>query len=91
VLLGIRPEDVLVSLEPAPDRLPARAVVREPLGKEALLLLEGDFLPDGSLLRAITPPDLRPAPDETIWLHFPPDRMHLFDGDSGATLFRDNG
>lgn len=91
VLLGIRPEDVLVSLEPAPDRLPARVVVREPLGKEALLLLAVDFLPAGSLLRAIASPDLRPAPDETVWLHFSPDRLHLFDADSGATLFRDNG
>jgi hypothetical protein len=61
-------------------------VVREPLGKEALLLLAVDFLPAGTLLRAITPPDLRPAPDETVWLHFPPERLHLFDGESGVAV-----
>ncbi|HSN75874.1 MAG TPA: ABC transporter ATP-binding protein [Anaerolineae bacterium] len=86
LLLGIRPEDVVVSQEPGPDSLPARAVVREPLGKEALLLLAVDVLPAGSLLRAITPPELRPAPDETVWLHFPPERLHLFDGASGVSV-----
>jgi multiple sugar transport system ATP-binding protein len=86
LLLGIRPEDVVVSLEPAPNRWPARAVVREPLGKEALLLLAVDFLPAGSLLRAITPPDLRPAPDETVWLHFPSARVHLFDAETEKSL-----
>ncbi len=86
LLLGIRPEDVVVSLAPEPDFVPAKAVVREPLGKEALLLLAVDFLPAGSLLRAITPPDLRPAPDETVWLRFPPERLHLFDGERGAAV-----
>jgi multiple sugar transport system ATP-binding protein len=89
LLLGIRPEDVVVSQESRPDSLPARAVVREPLGKEALLLLAVDFLPAGTLLRAITPPELRPAPDETVWLRFPPERLHLFDTASGKALFVD--
>jgi ABC-type sugar transport system ATPase subunit len=84
LLLGIRPEDVVVGLTPAPGSLLARAVVREPLGKEALLLLAVDFLPAGNLLRAITPPELRPAPDETVWLRFPPERLHVFDGESGV-------
>lgn len=88
LLLGIRPEDVEVSLTPTPDSLPARAAVREPLGKEALLLLAVDFLPAGNLLRAITPPELRPAPDETVWLHLPSERLHLFDGASGVTVGR---
>jgi multiple sugar transport system ATP-binding protein len=86
LVLGIRPEDVVVSLEAILDSLPARAVVREPLGKEALLLLAADALPAGSLLRAITPPDLRPAPDETVWLHFPPARIHLFDPTTNRAL-----
>ncbi|MFZ2359244.1 MAG: ABC transporter ATP-binding protein [Anaerolineae bacterium] len=86
LVLGIRPEDVVVSQQAGPDSLPARAVVREPLGKEALLLLAVDFLPTGSLLRAITPPDLRPGPDETVWLHFLPERLHVFDGESGVAV-----
>ncbi len=86
LILGIRPEDVVVSLTPALGSLPARAVVREPLGKEALLLLAVDALPAGSFLRAITPPELRPAPDETVWLSFPPERLHLFDTDTGIAL-----
>lgn len=81
LLLGIRPEDVAVSPAPQlePAWMPARAVVREPLGKEALLLLAVDFLPPATLLRAVVPPDLRPGPDETVWLRFPPERLHLFD------------
>jgi multiple sugar transport system ATP-binding protein len=86
LLLGIRPEDVVVSLEAGSDFVPAKAVVREPLGKEALLLLAVDFLPAGTLLRAITPPDLRPTPEETVWLRFPPERLHLFDGASGVAV-----
>jgi hypothetical protein len=77
---------VVVSQESRPDSLPAQAVVREPLGKEALLLLAVDFLPAGSLLRAITPPELRPAPDDAVWLRFPPERLHLFDGASGVAV-----
>jgi multiple sugar transport system ATP-binding protein len=88
LLLGVRPEDVVVSQEAGPNSLPARAVVREPLGKEALLLLSVDFLTAGSLLRAITAPELRPAPDETVWLRFPPERLHLFDGESGVAVGR---
>jgi ABC-type sugar transport system ATPase subunit len=88
LVLGIRPEDVVVSYDTGPGRLPAKAVVREPLGKEALLLLAVDFLPTGSLLRAITLPELRPAPGETVWLRFPPERLHLFDGESGAAVGR---
>ena len=86
LLLGIRPEDVVVSLTPEPGSLPAQAVVREPLGKEALLLLAAGFMPDGRFLRAVTPPDLRPAPDETVWLRFPPERLHVFDGESGVAV-----
>ena len=51
-----------------------------------MLLLAADALPAGSLLRAITPPDLRPAPDETVWLHFPPARIHLFDPTTNRAL-----
>ncbi|MDW8319226.1 MAG: ABC transporter ATP-binding protein, partial [Anaerolineae bacterium] len=86
LLLGVRPEDVVVSPAPQPEFLPARAVVREPLGKEALLLLAVDFLPPAALLRAIVPPDLRPGPDETVWLRFPPERLHLFDEATGAAV-----
>jgi multiple sugar transport system ATP-binding protein len=86
LLLGIRPEDVIVSQDAAPGRLPAKAVVREPLGKEALLLLAVDFQPVGSLLRVIAPPELRPDRDETVWLQFPPERVHLFDAETGRAL-----
>ncbi len=86
LLLGLRPEDLTVSLKPQAGAIPARTYVAEPLGRETLLLLDGDFLPPGQHLRAIAAAGVRPAMGETVWLTYAAERMHLFDENSGEAI-----
>ncbi len=76
---GIRPEDAEVATRPLADAWEARRVVVEPLGARALLNLrvgEEDA-------RVLAEPADWP---ETLWLRWPPERVHWFDADSGARL-----
>ena len=86
LLLGIRPEDLVVGMDAQSHALPARIYVAEPMGRETLLTLEAPFLPEGQHWRAITPPQLRPAIGQNVWLQLPPRAIHLFDEASGEAL-----
>ena len=76
---GMRPEDAEVSARPLAGALEARRVVVEPLGAGALLNLRVG----GEDVRVLAEPADWP---ETLWLRWPPERVHWFDADSGARL-----
>jgi multiple sugar transport system ATP-binding protein len=86
LLLGIRPEDLVVGLDVQSHALPARVYIAEPMGRETLLTLEAGFLPEGQHWRAITSPQLRPAIGQTVWLRLLPAAIHLFDEANGEAL-----
>jgi multiple sugar transport system ATP-binding protein len=80
VTLGLRPED----LAPAASGLPARLERVEYLGAEALVHVRLD---DGTDLRALAPGDWAPpAPGGALSLAVAPERVHLFDAESGARM-----
>ncbi|HZJ09933.1 MAG TPA: TOBE domain-containing protein, partial [Trueperaceae bacterium] len=68
--LGIRPEDIRLG-----GQHPAKLVLVEPLGKEALLTLDVG----GVGLKATVPAESVPAPNSQLLVDFPQDRLHLFD------------
>jgi ABC-type sugar transport system ATPase subunit len=68
--LGIRPEDVRLGGE-----VPARVLVVEPLGREALVTAAVD----GTALKLLVGEHERPAPGSQIRVGCPPERLHLFD------------
>jgi len=84
VCVGIRPEDVQLSATPLEGGWPARRSLVEPLGSKVLVTLRvGD-----EVARALADPADWP---ESLWMRWPPERLHCFDADSGVRLPRPAG
>jgi ABC-type sugar transport system ATPase subunit len=83
LVLGIRPEDIMVSVEPGGgDGVWARVYMSEPLGRENLLTLEIG----GVMLRALSAPEIQVRLDQSVALTFPPNRVYIFDKASEKSL-----
>ncbi|SFL31887.1 multiple sugar transport system ATP-binding protein [Halogranum rubrum] len=81
--LGIRPEEMELATEPGPDTVAATVTVIEPMGRESVLHLDvGDTTATASVSG-----DYDIATGDTIRLRFPRDRVHVFDADTGETIF----
>jgi len=75
LVLGVRPQDVLVSKEANKDSIKAQLEIDEPLGDRQILDLRvGDFL-----IKALVSPDLKANLGEELWLEFPGDKIYVFD------------
>ena len=84
VILGIRPQDVVVRREFHEETtVEATIDVAEPLGSHVLLhlALEGTAESDQAF-RALVSADMHPLVGESVSLLFPADRLHLFDAAS---------
>jgi multiple sugar transport system ATP-binding protein len=89
ITLGIRPEHLSVSL-PAPKNLPVQVERVEALGSETYLMVS---LSEAADHPGISPPlQVRIEPDrivtigETLWLSLSPDKVHLFDTETGEAI-----
>lgn len=83
-LVGVRPEDVLVSSRPTDEHvIPAQVSVIEPLGMETVVELHLA----SDLIKAVVPPTQRLDEGEYVWLQFEPSRIHFFDPETGSRLF----
>jgi multiple sugar transport system ATP-binding protein len=81
VWLGIRPEHFVVSV-PAPKNLQVKVELVEALGNETLITAEfGD-----ATLQVRIPPDILVRPGDEIWLAIVPDKLHVFDPQTGLNL-----
>jgi multiple sugar transport system ATP-binding protein len=78
VVLGVRPEDVLIGA--GPHRATVRVV--EPTGHETIVRLDAG----GSPLTARAPAEARLHPGEAVRFALRRDRLHLFDATSGLRL-----
>jgi multiple sugar transport system ATP-binding protein len=83
VTIGIRPEDVQISLTARDGWHQARALVVEPMGSEMLVTL--DYR--GNRLVARTAADLAVVADTPVWVQFAPERLHVFDA-AGVRMSR---
>lgn len=94
VVMGIRPQDVQVSSDAPSDasgvvlfRFPASSVpaeiyTTEPLGDSTILDLKvGD-----KLLKAVVSATFEGEAGAKVVIHFPSERIHLFDGGSGRAI-----
>jgi multiple sugar transport system ATP-binding protein len=82
LIFGVRPEDISVALDRVPGAVPATVYISEPMGKETLLTLEAN----GTMLKAVTPPNIRPAIGDPVWLRFEGEAIRLFDEESEEAL-----
>ncbi|MBD2022417.1 ABC transporter ATP-binding protein, partial [Leptolyngbya sp. FACHB-36] len=83
--LGIRPEHLSVSL-PATKNLPVQVELVEALGSETYLsvrLMEATNTPT---LQARIEPDRPVRLGEQLWLSIVPDKIHLFDSQTGVAI-----
>jgi multiple sugar transport system ATP-binding protein len=73
--LGVRPEDVAVSLDRVDGGHPATVFVSEPLGNEVIVNVHVG----ASLIKVRALPSVRPTHGETVYLTFDATRLQLFD------------
>jgi multiple sugar transport system ATP-binding protein len=80
--LGIRPEDVELSMSEQPGFDPARVWVTEEMGNETLIVIStGD-----RKIMARAPSDMRVDFDAPVWYRFREDKRHWFDPATGQRI-----
>ncbi|WP_370584633.1 ABC transporter ATP-binding protein [Oculatella sp. LEGE 06141] len=89
IVLGIRPEHLSLGVA-APKNLPVRVERVEALGSETYLSVcfaESIAVnPAASCLQARVEPDRSIGVGEMLWLSIVPDKIHLFDADTGMAI-----
>jgi multiple sugar transport system ATP-binding protein len=85
LILGIRPEHLSVS-PPAPKNLPVQVELVEALGSETHLSVSLVGAQPAQLLQARIEPDRQVAMGEEIWLTIAPDKIHLFEANTGVAI-----
>ncbi|WP_336327268.1 ABC transporter ATP-binding protein [Halovenus sp. HT40] len=85
-LLGLRPEDIKYVRESEPDNeaFKATVTVTEPLGDTVLFYCQ---TPDGTEFKVQSEPRLGVESGDEITLSYDPDRLHVFDPDSGEAVY----
>ena len=90
VSVGVRPEDLIIHLAPAPGRLRAEVEFVQPMGATSIAVLR---IPGGErivhdrehVMAAIGPEDTFER-DSAVWLDIRGDRFCLFDPESGRAI-----
>ena len=85
VIVGVRPEDLAVSVMSSGAGIPTRLELAEPLGHEQLLHLRaGD-----AAITARAPADFRAEPGAVVHVRASGERLHLFAASTGISLAQD--
>jgi multiple sugar transport system ATP-binding protein len=82
IVLGIRPEHVRLSNEPAADYWPAHILLVEPHGGQNYLEVEAD----GIKVIAVAGAETEYRPGQPVWFGLPASRLHFFDTQTGGRL-----
>lgn len=75
LMLGVRPEDILVRGEGLSGAFEAEAYAMEPLGRDVIVNLRLNDI----IIKMMTTPAFRAGIGERVWVGFDLDKMHLFD------------
>ncbi|MFG2552845.1 ABC transporter ATP-binding protein [Streptomyces sp. NPDC048581] len=84
VTVGIRPEDLTLTLTGETNGLAARVVAHEPLLESGIATLALDGV--DSHLVVLTDPEVRLAHDDRVHVTADPDLTHVFDAETGDSL-----
>ncbi|MEQ8967278.1 MAG: ABC transporter ATP-binding protein [Azospirillaceae bacterium] len=85
--LGIRPRDVALHAEPAPDRIAATVSVTEPQGDATVIIAESPI----GRISARVPSHGAPKAGDAVHAAIEIERLHVFDGDGRNLLHREAG
>jgi multiple sugar transport system ATP-binding protein len=83
LILGVRPEDLLISKAKKLDSIEAVVYAIEPMGNELLLTLE---VGEDTLI-ARTKPTLEVKEEEKVSINIDKNRIHLFEKESEKSIF----
>ncbi len=88
LVLGVHPEDLLISTEHAPEAIPVEVYSFEPLGAETIVdvVLGKDKAGDDIILQSRVGMTFEVRIGQTLWMNCVPERIHLFEGDTGEVL-----
>ena len=88
LILGVHPEDVVVNSNHAPSSIAAEVYSFEPLGAETILDIFFGKNEHGKdvIVKARTAPAYEVRIGQRIWVGFVPERIHLFDKDTGEAI-----
>ena len=87
LILGIRPEHLSLSVA-APKNLPVQVDLMEALGNETFLFASpARSAPATASLQVRIAPDRVVRIGEQLWLSLAPDKIHLFDPDTGLAIW----
>jgi multiple sugar transport system ATP-binding protein len=82
LVLGIRPEGVLVARQETKGHIPVEAHIIEPLGAYDIV----DLKIGGQFLRARTPSGYVGKPGDVVWAKLDEEQTHFFDAKSGNAI-----
>ena len=82
LVLGVRPEDMTVTKQSVPGGIQAKIYVTEPIGDSVIV----DARIGGTLAKAKAHPSFDAKLDDTVYLTFDRQRMHVFDKKTGDTI-----
>jgi multiple sugar transport system ATP-binding protein len=82
IIVGLRPEAILLSFSEEPGSQPARVHLVEPLGSEVIV----NVRMSDHLIKVRTEPAIRPDPGQTVHLTVTPSGVRLFDAETGAAV-----
>jgi len=83
VILGIRPENIIITEEPeTKNSIKTEVYVVEPLGSEVII----DLKIDGNIIKAKSSEELKLAIGDKVWMRFDENKIHIFDKKTEKTI-----
>ena len=88
LVLGVHPEDLLISTDRSAENIPVEVYSFEPLGAETIvdITLGKDEVGDDIILKSRVGMTFEVGIGTTLWMACVPERIHIFDKDTGAAL-----
>ena len=88
LILGVHPEDLLISAEHFSEAIPVEVYSFEPLGAETIVdvVLDKDEAGDDIILKSRVGMTFEARIGGALWMTCVPERIHVFDGDTGEAL-----
>ena len=88
LVLGVHPEDLLISAEGSPENIPVEVYSFEPLGAETIvdLTLGKDEVGTDIILKSRVAMTFEVRIGDALWMTCVPERIHVFDGDTGEAI-----
>jgi len=87
IVLGIRPEDIIIHKKAEKGLVSSEVYVIEPLGNETIV----DIKVGDKVIKVLASPDFEAKPGERVWLEIKKGKLHFFNKKTGQALYHADG